>query len=104
MTIQKKEETLTLVVIVLLALNILLSIYVSFIKRDAFRLETLKVGGSENMQMAQQFYQSPTYIQQQKTTLEQVLSQMWTAGTPAAQAEVQPTVQPDTTTQQAATQ
>jgi len=46
-------------------------------------LETLKVGGSENMQMAEQLYTADAYKQQQKTTLEQILGQMWTAGTPA---------------------
>ncbi|MEI7557318.1 MAG: hypothetical protein WCJ45_00205 [bacterium] len=76
MTTEKKKETMKMIVIGLLVLNLLIGIYAAFIKKDAVRLETLKVGGSENMQMAEQLYTADAYKQQQKTTLEQILGQM----------------------------
>ncbi|MEI8008803.1 MAG: hypothetical protein WCI00_05435 [bacterium] len=48
------------------------------------------------MTMAEQLYRSPVYIQQQKTTLDQILGSM-------NQPAVQPTTQPTTTTQQPTT-
>lgn len=85
----KKEENMKMLVIVLLVLNLLLSIYIGFFKRDALWLETLKAWGSANMNMAQQLYTSPAYIQQQKTTLDQILGSM---------NQAQPTVQAQPTT------
>jgi hypothetical protein len=84
MTAQKKEENMNLLIIVLLAINVLLGIYIGFFKRDALWLETLKAGGTANMNMAQQLYASPAYIQQQKATLDQILGSM-------NQAAVEPT-------------
>ena len=97
MTIDKKQENTKMLVIALLALNLLLGVYIAFFKHDALWLETLKAGWTANMNMAQQLYNSPVYIQQQKTTLDQILGSM---NQPAAQP-TQPTVQPtaDTTTQ-----
>ncbi|MFA6255960.1 MAG: hypothetical protein WC606_02140 [Candidatus Absconditabacterales bacterium] len=94
MTTEKRHENMNMLVIVLLALNVLLGIYISFFKRDALWLETLKAGGAENMNMAQQLYNSPAYIQQQKATLDQILGSMNQAAAPTttAQPEVQPTV------------
>ncbi len=57
----------------LLAINTILLLYIGFFKHDAMWLETLKVGGKENMKMARQLYTSDIYIQQQKMTLEQIL-------------------------------
>lgn len=76
MTTEKKNGMMTMLFIGLLALNILVGAYVAFFKQDAYSLETLKVGGRENMKMAIQLYKSDTYIQQQKTTLEQILASM----------------------------
>ena len=90
MTTEKKSDQLKMLVIALLAINILLVGYVAFFKKDAYRLETLKVGGSENMKMAQQLYQSDAYIKQNKASLEQYL---WSMNQPA-----QPTAQQPTTT------
>lgn len=81
--------------IALVILNVLLGIYIAFFKRDAYRLETLKVGGTENMNMATQLYKSDTYKQQQKSTLEQILGSMNQTGT-TSQATT--TAQADTTT------
>jgi len=50
--------------------------------------------------MAEQLYRSPVYIQQQKTTLDQILGSM---NQPAVQPTAQPTAQPTTTTQQPTT-
>jgi hypothetical protein len=76
MTAEKKHQNMQMLIIALLVLNILFGAYLSFFKRDAFWLETLKAWGSENMQMAQQLYTSPVYIQQQKSTLDQILGSM----------------------------
>jgi len=96
MTIRKKEENMRLLVIILLVLNVLLGIYIAFFKRDALWLEAMKAGGTENMNMAQQLYKSPTYIQQQKTTLEQILGSMNKAAEqPAAQVPTTTTTQPE---------
>ncbi len=81
MTTEKNFKTMKMVFVAILALNLLLGIYVAFFKHDALRLETLKVGGRDNMKLAVQLYESDTYIQQQKSTLAQILGSMWTAGT-----------------------
>lgn len=92
MTTEKKTDMMKMLFIGLLALNVLIGAYVAFIKPSAYSLETLKVGGRENMKMAMQLYKSDMYIQQQKTTLEQILASMGTTDTTT------PTAQEDTTT------
>ena len=99
MTVDKKSESTKIIILVLLVLNLLVGVYIAFFKRDALWLETMKAGGAANMHMAQQLYTSPVYIQQQKTTLDQILGSMnqaaiqpTTTTTPTAQPEVQPTV------------
>jgi hypothetical protein len=42
MTTEKKNDTMQLLVLVLLVINILLGVYIAFFKRDALWLETLK--------------------------------------------------------------
>jgi len=100
---EKKEYQIQILIIALLALNVLLGVYIGFFKHDALRLETLKAGGTANMKMAEQLYNSPVYIQQQKTTLDQILSSMnqaatvpitGTTATQPTQLEAQPTVDP----------
>ena len=99
MTTEKKYENMKMFVIALLILNVLLGIYIAFIKHDALRLETLKAGWTANMNMARQLSESPVYIQQQKSTLDQILGSMNQAAQPTT-TTTQPTVtaQPDTTT------
>lgn len=77
MTTEKKYGNMKVLFMALIVLNLLLGVYIAFFKHDAYRLETLKVGGSENMQMARQLYSSDVYIQQQKSTLEQIIASMW---------------------------
>jgi hypothetical protein len=62
-------KKLPLILLVVLALNLLLLLYVSFFKRDALWLETLKVGGSSNMQLVQKLYSSDGYKQQQQAAI-----------------------------------
>lgn len=94
MTTEQNNYNMKIFVIALLALNLLFSIYVAFFKRDAIWLETLKAGGAENMQLAKQLYTSPAYIQQQKSTLDQILGSMNQAGQqPAVDITTQPEVQ-----------
>ena len=81
-------KRLPLILLVVLSLNLLLLLYVSFFKRDALRLETLKVGGSDNMQLVQKLYSSDAYKQQQKTAIQQVLDGMKT-GTQGDTAQAQ---------------
>lgn len=95
MTVEKKQEQMKLFVIALLALNLLFGIYTAFIKPDAYALESLKAGGRENMKMAKQLYKSDMYIQQQKSTLEQILGSMDQAQQPEV---VQPTAEETTPT------
>ena len=87
----KKVETSVLIA-VFLGINLLLMIYVAFFKRDALRLETLKVGGPENMALVTKLYESDQNKQQNKSSIEQALASLNWAQAPAAQ---QPT--PDTT-------
>ncbi len=96
MTKEKKDENIKMLIIGLLVLNVLLGVYIGFFKHDALWLETLKAWWPANMTMAEQLYRSPVYIQQQKTTLDQILGSM-------NQPAVQPTTQPTTTTQQPTT-
>ncbi len=95
MTTEKKQDTTRLLVLVLLVLNLLLWVYIAFFKHDALWLETLKAWGRENMEMATKLYKSPVYIQQQKTTLDQILGSMNQA--PTQQPAVQPVAQPAVT-------
>ncbi len=44
MTTEKKYGNMKILLIALLVLNVLFSVYIAFFKRDAYRLETLKVG------------------------------------------------------------
>ena len=94
MTTHKREEKITMIIIGLLILNVLLGIYIGFFKRDALWLETLKAWGSENMTMAEQLYTSPAYIQQQKSTLDQILGSMneQQVPTPTPETQAQPMV------------
>ncbi len=100
MTKEKKDENIKMLIIGLLVLNVLLGVYIGFFKHDALWLETLKAWWPANMTMAEQLYRSPVYIQQQKTTLDQILGSM---NQPAVQPTAQPTAQPTTTTQQPTT-
>lgn len=69
------------IAVVLLVLNLLLLLYIWFIKKDSYRLEKLKVGWSENMTLVQQLYKSDAYKAQQQTAIQQALSSFeWQEG------------------------
>jgi protein-disulfide isomerase len=55
---------------------------VGFFKKDALALETMKVGGPENMVLVQQLYNSDTYKTQQSQAIQQAVASI---GTPAAE-------------------
>ena len=57
-----------------IVLLLIVNVYGVFFKHDALRLETVKVGGEQNMILANKLYSSTAYKDQQKTTLEQVLA------------------------------
>ncbi len=67
--IEKHDWILTGIVLLLIV-----NVYGVFFKHDALRLETVKVGGEQNMILANKLYSSTAYKDQQKTTLEQVLA------------------------------
>ena len=91
MTTGKKDGDMKIFLIVLLALNLLVGIYIAFFKTGAYQLETMKVGWSANMKLAVQLYEADQYKQQQKTTLEGILSSMGTADTTAQADTIAPT-------------
>lgn len=62
------------IAVVLLVLNLLLLLYIWFIKKDSYRLEKLKVGWNENMTLVQKLYKSDAYKAQQETAIQQALS------------------------------
>jgi len=71
-----------LTIVVLLIVILLLLIYSSFFKKDAIRLETLKVGWAANMAKVEKLYNSDSYKQQQTAAIDQVL---WTTDTQLTQ-------------------
>lgn len=82
-TKHKISDSSKILVVVLLIVNILLTVYVGFFKRDAVWLETLKSGGSDNFKLVQELYTSDSYKDQQTQTLNQILWSMGdTANTP----------------------
>ncbi|MCX6825185.1 MAG: thioredoxin domain-containing protein [candidate division SR1 bacterium] len=97
MTTEKKYNQIKMFLIGLLVLNVLLGIYIAFFKKDAYRLETLKVGGDENMNLAVQLYNADAYKQQQKSTLEQILGSMGKTDTTTTQPTAQAPTTADTT-------
>jgi hypothetical protein len=86
------HKNTTTAVIVLLVINVLLLVYVGFFKHDAVWLETMKVGGRENMTLVQQLYNSDMYKTQQTQAIQQVLSSIDQQANPLVQptAETQP--------------
>jgi len=99
MDAEKKYGNMRMFLIVLLVLNLLVSIYGTFLKKDAYRLETLKVGGTANMNMARQLYESDQYKQQQKATLDQILGSLGTTDTPPTADATAPTADTANVTQ-----
>ncbi len=83
MTTEKKYSSMKMLFVALVIVNLLLLVYIAFFKRDAYRLETVKVGGSDNMKLALQLYKNDAYKQQQTTTLKQILGSMWADTAPA---------------------
>ena len=63
-----------MVLVVLSAITVLLTLYVSFFKTDALSLETMKVGGAENMTLVQQLYNSDMYKTQQTQAIQQAVA------------------------------
>lgn len=60
------------ILLITLVFNVL-----SFVKKDsAINIETLKVGGKQNMQEVKKLYESENYKNQQKQAIEQALSQL----------------------------
>lgn len=82
----KISDSSKILIVALLIVNLLLTIYVGFFKRDAVWLETLKSGGSDNFKLVQELYTSDSYKDQQTQTLNQILWSMGdtdnTAGAP----------------------
>ncbi len=71
---EKKNTYLMLAI--LLWLILILNIISLFKKDAAWKLETMKVGGPENMKLVEQLYSSESYISQQTMAIEQALAQI----------------------------
>lgn len=65
-----------IIIIVLLAINLLLALYISFFKKDALWLEILKSGWRENFTLVEKLYNNENFKDQQAQTLAQVLGSM----------------------------
>ena len=74
--IHNNKDTLTVIIACVLVLNLILSVYTAFFKKDALWAEELKAGGADNFALVQQLYSSDTYKQQQAQQLGQYLAQM----------------------------
>jgi len=85
-----------LTIVVLLIVILLLLIYSSFFKKDAIRLETLKVGWAANMAKVEKLYDSDSYKQQQTAAIDQVL---WTIDTTATTTDTATTATTNTNDQ-----
>lgn len=72
---------------VVIALNLLLLVYVAFIKQDALSLETMKVGGRDNMQLVQKLYSTDAYKNHQQQALQEALDGMDTTNPTQAPAK-----------------
>lgn len=64
-----------IILIVLLVLNLIVGIAALLKTNSPWDIETMKVGGKENMNMVKQLYNTDIYKAQQKATIEQVLQQ-----------------------------
>jgi len=63
-------------VLVILVLILVINLFSFFKKDNALKLETLKVGGPENMELVTKLYQSQEYIDQQTAAIDQALAQI----------------------------
>lgn len=75
-SVVKTNESMKMIVLSLLVINLILSVYVAFFKKDALWLESMKAGGSKNFGLVQQLYQNDTYKTQQAQTLNQIMNSM----------------------------
>jgi len=66
-----------IITIIILAIMLIINIFTFVQKDSAWNLETIKVGGVENMEAVQKLYQSDSYIAQQGAAIDQALSQIW---------------------------
>lgn len=73
----KLTKHFDLILIVVLTLNAIFLLYTAFIKKDALWLEIMKSGGSDNFALVEQLYQHPSYVAQQKDSIEQGLESFW---------------------------
>lgn len=67
------KKNYTPILLIAIALNVLLVVYIAFFKRDALWVETLKSGGSENFQLVEKLYQNENYQKQQTTAIQQAI-------------------------------
>lgn len=66
-----------LILIIILSLNVLFLVYISFFKTDAVSLEVMKSGWRENFVLVKQLYQNPAYVAQQREWIQQWLESFW---------------------------
>jgi protein-disulfide isomerase len=77
----RKIEQIHIWFFVLIALNILLTLFVIVRKDPSWKLEEMKAGWAENFAMVQQLYSSEQYVKQQKDSINQFLGSIqWDNG------------------------
>jgi len=72
------EKNYSILIIVILLIMLILNLFSFFKKDGALNLETIKVGGVENMEAVKKLYESEWYIAQQTIAIDQALSQIET--------------------------
>ncbi len=88
-TFTLNSDTTKIVVLILLVLNLLLAWYVSFFKKDALWLETLKAGGKENFALIEKLYNNDSFKEQQTKSLEEAIWSMgWETNTEPSSLQI----------------
>jgi len=95
----KKFELPHIWLVILLAINILLTVFVIVRKDPSWNLEEMKAWWAENFSMVQQLYNSDTYKQQQKASISQFLGQINWAAWNTQWQQAEPQLPADTTAQ-----
>lgn len=91
----KKIEQIHIWFFVLIAINILLTVFVIVRKDPSWKLEEMKAWWAENFAMVQQLYSSDQYIQQQKDSINQFLGSIEWDSQDQPELDNNPTKWPD---------
>lgn len=73
----KKIKNFELIITIALLLNLVFLLYIAFFKKDIIDLEIMKAGWKENFKLVEKLYNNPSYISQQKESIQQWLDSLW---------------------------